>query len=315
MSDYLVTDTELTSIADAIRTKGGTSANLSFPTEFVSAINGIPTGSEPTGTKYIYTDETDITEAFDVGGYKYCSIDYSPVRDYTLRLWLQVNANTEVTVTMTEVQTNTIVIDWGDGEQGYANTTNSHTYSQKGRYCIELKATNIASDKLFLKGLGQSSSAPNETLVAVELCTLGSYYWYPTYYASGLLQYCTNLKKVTIVNGTELPDWAFQNGTSLETVDICEGITKIGLKAFANCTSLKKITIPLTVKKITNQAFDGCTALEEIHLLPTTPPELTSINPFNGVPSNCVFYVPQASLSAYQQASYWADYASQMVGE
>ena len=45
MSDYLVTDTELTSIADAIRTKGGTSATLSFPTEFVSAINAIATGS------------------------------------------------------------------------------------------------------------------------------------------------------------------------------------------------------------------------------------------------------------------------------
>lgn len=41
MADYLVTDTELTSVADAIRTKGGTSANLSFPTGFVSAINAI----------------------------------------------------------------------------------------------------------------------------------------------------------------------------------------------------------------------------------------------------------------------------------
>lgn len=48
MADYLVTDTELTSVANAIRTKGGTSANLSFPTEFVSAINNIPTGGTPT---------------------------------------------------------------------------------------------------------------------------------------------------------------------------------------------------------------------------------------------------------------------------
>ena len=44
MSDYLVTDTELTSIADAIRTKGGTSADLSFPTGFVSAIEAISGG-------------------------------------------------------------------------------------------------------------------------------------------------------------------------------------------------------------------------------------------------------------------------------
>ena len=43
MADYLTTDTELTSIANAIRTKGGTSAALAYPTEFISAINAITT--------------------------------------------------------------------------------------------------------------------------------------------------------------------------------------------------------------------------------------------------------------------------------
>jgi len=42
--DYKVTDSELISIANAIRTKGGTSAQLEFPTEFVSAINDISGG-------------------------------------------------------------------------------------------------------------------------------------------------------------------------------------------------------------------------------------------------------------------------------
>lgn len=37
-------NTDLTSIANAIRTKGGTSASLAFPAEFVSAIAAIPTG-------------------------------------------------------------------------------------------------------------------------------------------------------------------------------------------------------------------------------------------------------------------------------
>lgn len=44
MANYLTTDTELTSIANAIRTKGGTNSNLTFPTGFVSAINDISTG-------------------------------------------------------------------------------------------------------------------------------------------------------------------------------------------------------------------------------------------------------------------------------
>lgn len=37
-------DTDLTSVANAIRTKGGTSASLAFPAGFVSAIDAIPTG-------------------------------------------------------------------------------------------------------------------------------------------------------------------------------------------------------------------------------------------------------------------------------
>lgn len=37
-------DSGLTSVANAIRTKGGTSASLSFPAGFVSAVEAIPTG-------------------------------------------------------------------------------------------------------------------------------------------------------------------------------------------------------------------------------------------------------------------------------
>ena len=43
---YTVSDSSLTSVADAIRTKGGTSASLSFPDGFVSAIQNIPSGGE-----------------------------------------------------------------------------------------------------------------------------------------------------------------------------------------------------------------------------------------------------------------------------
>lgn len=45
MADYKVTDTELTSIANAIRTKTGGNAPLAFPTGFTDAIAGISGGS------------------------------------------------------------------------------------------------------------------------------------------------------------------------------------------------------------------------------------------------------------------------------
>lgn len=44
MANYLVTDTDLTAVANAIRTKGETSEPLSFPDEFVEAIADIPSG-------------------------------------------------------------------------------------------------------------------------------------------------------------------------------------------------------------------------------------------------------------------------------
>ena len=44
MSNYLVSDTELTSIANAIRTQNGSNSSLIFPNGFVSAINQLGSG-------------------------------------------------------------------------------------------------------------------------------------------------------------------------------------------------------------------------------------------------------------------------------
>lgn len=44
MSNYIVDSADLTSVANAIRTKGGTSAQLAFPADFVQAIEDIETG-------------------------------------------------------------------------------------------------------------------------------------------------------------------------------------------------------------------------------------------------------------------------------
>ena len=56
--DYVTTNQELESVADAIRSKGGTSSPLVYPTGFVSAINAIPTGGGG-GIKYAkyYTND------------------------------------------------------------------------------------------------------------------------------------------------------------------------------------------------------------------------------------------------------------------
>lgn len=75
-------DTDLTSVANAIRTKGGTSASLAFPAGFVSAVEAIPTGGVDDGYKnkwlgLIARNQTTIEDA-DV-----TSIGKSAFRDYT----------------------------------------------------------------------------------------------------------------------------------------------------------------------------------------------------------------------------------------
>lgn len=82
MADYLTTDVELTSVANAIRTKGGTSAALTYPTGFVSAIQAIPTGGGASnfieGTFTTPDDETltvnNITLQYSGSGYPLCFV-------------------------------------------------------------------------------------------------------------------------------------------------------------------------------------------------------------------------------------------------
>lgn len=58
MADYVVSDTSLGAVADAIREKGGTSEPLEFPDGFVTAIGEISGGEEPSESYYCYTSRS-----------------------------------------------------------------------------------------------------------------------------------------------------------------------------------------------------------------------------------------------------------------
>lgn len=77
MAVYVTNTSELTSIANAIRTKGGTSASLSFPTEFVEAINNISGGGGGSTliTKTITTNGTYSAEDDDADGYSEVTVN------------------------------------------------------------------------------------------------------------------------------------------------------------------------------------------------------------------------------------------------
>ncbi len=57
-------DADLTSVADAIRTKGGTDAQLAFPAGFVSAVQAIAAGGADLGAVEVYV--ADYHESADL---------------------------------------------------------------------------------------------------------------------------------------------------------------------------------------------------------------------------------------------------------
>lgn len=89
------------------------------------------------------------------------------------------------------------------------------------------------------------------------------------------------------------------------------GITSIGPYAFYNCIDLTSITVPTTVTSIGEHAFDYCSALTSLIMRPTTPPTLgeSALAYTNKLEK---IYVPQGTLSVYQNADGWKDYKDKM---
>lgn len=65
MADYLVQGASLTTVADAIREKGGTTAPLSFPDGMAEAVRSIQSGSGDLSSVDVYiadfTSDADLT--------------------------------------------------------------------------------------------------------------------------------------------------------------------------------------------------------------------------------------------------------------
>lgn len=122
---------------------------------------------------------------------------------------------------------------------------------------------------------------------------------------------CNSLSSITIPNGvTSINNGVFRHCTSLTSISIPNGVTSIGESAFNECTSLTSVTIPSGVTSIGDYTFKSCYDLSSITVNAVTPPVLGGGSVFSG--TNCPIYVPSQSLSAYQSASIWSNYASRL---
>ena len=302
MTNYIVTDDELTDVADSIRTKGGTSALLEWPQGYIDAVDAIETGGG--GDPYPVVGD----------GKTYLHIQVADILRPT------------VSIRFTQTVSQGVTVDWGDGSAtetytGTSAATHTHTYAAAGEYTIVLDVTSgyiryggSSANALFVTGSTTNGAGVNRArLLAAEVGThgatadtIGTYMFY----------YCYALQSVTIPSGvTSIGGSAFSGCYSLQSVTIPSGVTSIGANAFQNCYSLPSAIIPSGITSIEARTFNNCYSVKEYHVLPATPPTLSNTNAFSGIPSDCIIYVPSGSLNAYKTATNWSTHASKMQGE
>lgn len=289
-------DSDLTSVADSIRTKGGTTAELAFPEEFKAAIEAIETGGG--------------------GAVVYAPMKAVNFRDYDGTVLYSYTA--EEAVALTELpplptQPGLVCQEWN------WSLSDMQTYvSQYGR--CEVGATYITDDgktRLYISvvdepikvasvrcsqsiaggvtvdwGDGSAKSkitysngavtfqhtyaslgdyvvtmevANNCTLSlgdpgSTSVCVMGST-------ANGDKPSCNMLRKIEVGERvTSLSPYVFYSCRRLASVTIPSSVTSIGTRAFCECYSLKGVTIPNGITSVGEYEFSECRSLESIAL-------------------------------------------------
>ena len=293
-----VNDNSLASVADAIRSKGGTSDALVFPDGFVSAISAIQTGGGGTASSAKWNDVTFIDydgsilysysleeaqaltelptlpshDGLVCQGWNWTleaikSLD-RPVTvgamyitdDGATRLHIRIATVGRMTVPLYIGQTvsNGVSIDWGDG---------STTQTRSGTGNVNTSHTYAEPGDYVISLMPQGGCKLSFGNESSSYCVIGSTK------KNGIV-YCNMLQEVYVgENVISIGNSAFYNCYSLASITIPTSVTSIRDYAFGYCYSLASITIPDGVTSIGNSAFYNCYSLASI----TIPDGVTSI--------------------------------------
>ena len=123
----------------------------------------------------------------------------------------------------------------------------------------------------FIFGYRRCSSSDAISGATYQYCESVEYYHY---------YIPISLKKVTITGGV-IGDYAFRNCSSLTSIELPDGVTRIGAHTFAGCSSLASIELPDSVTSIGWSAFSWCSSLRNLAI----PNSVTNIG--DGAFSHC----------------------------
>lgn len=295
--NYVVSDSSLTSVADAIRAKGQTSAALEYPDGFVSAIDAIPTGggtvSVPAKAVNFRDYDGTIVNAYTKADFLALSAmpanpshdgltsqgwnwSFADAQAYVAKygrleigqMYITDDGKTRVYIHLEQGRTSpmlgvcpngTVDVDWGDGTAHDTLTGTSVTSSQWTPT--------------------HHYAAPGDYVVKLTVTgEMGFYGVNSTNQYAALLRYSSGgdtrnhvyrnaIQRVEIGSGvTNINDFAFFNCYNLASITIPKSVTSIGARAFYYCYSLLSIVIPSDLSSINTNAFNNCYSLSSVVL-------------------------------------------------
>ena len=122
---------------------------------------------------------------------------------------------------------------------------------------------------------------------------------------------CHRLTSVTLPETLNtIAEYAFYYCDNLTQVIIPNAVTSLDKGVFDNCSSLESVILGSGLTCIGANAFSHCSSLIGINSMATTPPVIVSNTFMSQHYNNATLIVPKASLSAYQEATYWSNFTN-----
>ncbi len=313
---YLIDENTLTDIADAIRTKTGTTGTMT-PEQMKTEIESI----ESSG------GDTDVEDGLIDGSIT----EYSNPRVKTIADYSFSKRQSLVTVDCplaTSIGSNAFQYCIALSHANFPSVTTIGLESFMN--CSSLISLNIP----LLSYIGANAFYDCKSLVTVDFpsvttingAAFGScgltiaIFPLVTSIAARLFNGSASLSTVSFPSATSVGQYAFGRCTNLTSVDLPKvtsitGGSASSIGAFYSCTSLARLDLP-SVTSIGGNTFNECFALTTLILRNETEVcTLAGINVFGSTPiasGTGYIYVPDALVDDYKAATNWSTYADQI---
>ena len=134
-----------------------------------------------------------------------------------------------------------------------------------------------------------------------------------SYIGESAFENCTSILSVELPSNIQsIGTAAFSGCSKLKKIEFPDSITIIADEAFSYCSSLESIILPAKISSLGDNVFSNCSALSSVVLLSES---VVPVNPtaFTACSANIQFYCTTALIDAYKTSSNWENYKNNFV--